>query len=122
MSKSRKIKYKTGDQLVAFFINNYMVVLLIVLNIILISLLIVLSIYFFRSKKDENKSVCSNIDIENKDIEIESNKKIKQERVFEGRFVTDDEYQQMMKNRRSDISVLLKELDNEYEHLKELNK
>jgi hypothetical protein len=99
-----------------------MVVLLIVLNIILISLFVVLSIYFFRSKKDENKIVCNNIDIDNKDIKIESNKKIKKERVFEGRFVTDEEYQQMMKNRRSDISVLLEELDNEYEHLKELNK
>ena len=108
--------------MVAFFINNYMVVLLIVLNIILISLFVVLSIYFFRNKKDENKSVCNNIDIDNKDIKIESNKKIKQDRVFEGRFITDEEYQQMMKNRRSDISVLLKELDNEYEHLKELNK
>ena len=42
--------------------------------------------------------------------------------MFEGVFVTDDEYQQMTKNRKSDISILLEEVNREYEHLKELNK
>ena len=37
-------------------------------------------------------------------------------------FYSDEEYQQMMKNKRSDISILLDEVDKEYEHLKELNK
>ena len=36
--------------------------------------------------------------------------------------ITEDEYQQMMKNRKSDIAILLEEVNSEYEHLKELNK
>jgi hypothetical protein len=46
----------------------------------------------------------------------------KSERVFVGRFITDEEYQQMSKNRRSDISILMEEVNKEYEHLKELSK
>ena len=46
----------------------------------------------------------------------------KSERIFEGRFITDEEYQRMTKFKRSDISVLMEEIDKEYEHLKELNK
>ena len=49
------------------------------------------------------------------------NKKINSEQVFVGRFITDEEYQQMMNNRRSDISILLEEVELEYEHFKELN-
>lgn len=111
-----------------FFINNYMVVL-IVLNIILIVTVIFLVVYLINNKKDDIKNVrknCDNIDEDDND-EIEcaihkQNKKIKSERVFVGRFVTDEEYQQMTKNRRSDISILLEEVNKEYEYLKELNK
>lgn len=114
--------------MVAFFINIYMVTTLIILNIILIIIILtILAFYIFRNKKDVKdviESICENEDVycEIDSSDYKQNKNIKQERVFEGRFVTDDEYQQMMKNRRSDISVLLEELDNEYEHLKELNK
>lgn len=112
-----------------FFINNYMVVL-IVLNIILIISIIFLVIYLFNNrnnKNDNNTNVCVNCDKDDVEDGIEvdifkQNKKIKDERVFVGRFVTEDEYQQMMKNRKSDISILLDEVNSEYEHLKELNK
>lgn len=117
-----------ATKLVAFFINNYMVVL-IVLNIILIVAVIFFAAYFIKNKRDDIKNVCVNCDNdgENDNDEIEfdthkQNKKIKSERVFVGRFVTDEEYQQMTKNRRSDISILLEEVNKEYEHLKELNK
>ena len=49
-------------------------------------------------------------------------KEPKSESVFVGRFITDEEYQQMSKSKRSDISVLLEEVNKEYEYLKELNK
>jgi hypothetical protein len=103
---------------------------LMILNIILIILLIFLIIYIYRNKKYEVKCVSknsimsNNINVNKEVNKIEKNnrnKKIEEtERVFEGRFVDDEEYQQIMKNRKSDISILLKELDNEYEHLKEL--
>ena len=95
---------------------------LIVLNIILIVLLIFLSLYIFRNKKDDDKSVCVNDDKKYDVIEpIKYRpKRIKSERVFDGVFLTDDEYQQMKKNRRSDISILLEDVNKEYEHLKEL--
>ena len=118
-----------GDRLVAFFINNYMVAL-IVLNIILIIALIFLALYIVKNKKDNAKNVC--VDCDDKDGESDvdiiedtgykQNKKIKSERVFNGRFITDDEYQQMTKSRRNDISILMEEINREYEHLKELNK
>ena len=84
-------------------------------------------VYLFNNrdnKNDKNTKVCVNCD---KDDEIEvdifkQNKQIKNGRVFVGRFVTEEEYQQMTKNRRSDISVLMEEINREYEHLKELNK
>lgn len=112
-----------------FFINNYMVVL-IVLNIILIISIIFLVIYLFNNrsnKNDNNTNVCVNCDRDDVEDEIgvdifKQNKKIKDERVFVGRFVTEEEYQQISKNRRSDISVLMEEVYKEYEHLKELNK
>ena len=43
-------------------------------------------------------------------------------RVFEGRVVTDEEYQQIIKYKRNDFSSLLEDVEREYEHLKELNK
>jgi hypothetical protein len=99
-------------------------VVLIFLNIILIIALIFLLIYFFCNKKNDVKNDCV-IDNGCGKIEIDNykqNKKINSGRVFEGRFVTDEECQQMMKNKRSDISILLEEVEREYEHLKELNK
>lgn len=101
-------------------------IVLIVLNIILIVAVIFLAVYLIKNKKDDIKNVCVNCD-NDEDDEVEfdihkQNKKIKSERVFVGRFVTDEEYQQMTKNRRSDISILLEEVNKEYEHLKELNK
>ncbi|MBO7209994.1 MAG: hypothetical protein J6V44_03155 [Methanobrevibacter sp.] len=76
------------------------------------------------NKNDKNTSVCVNCDKDDEtDVDIfKQNKKIKDERVFVGRFVTEEEYQQISKNRRSDISVLMEEVYREYEHLKELNK
>lgn len=102
-------------------------VILIVLNIILIICIIFLVIYLFNNrnnKNDKNTSVCVNCDKDDEtDVDIfKQNKKIKDERVFVGRFVTEEEYQQISKNRRSDISVLMEEVYREYEHLKELNK
>jgi isopentenyldiphosphate isomerase len=109
-------------------------VTLIILNIILIILLVFLLVYILRSKKNNLKNVYVNHDNENHDyindnsvceITLNKNKrkiKNKSDRVFEGRFVTDEEYQQMMKYKRSDVSILLEEVEREYEHLKELNK
>lgn len=100
---------------------------LIVLNVILIALVIFLALYILNNKGD-SKSVCIdnndkyfNDTVENKGGKYKQNKKIKCERVFDGRFVSDEEYQQMIKSRRSYISVLLENIDKEYEYLKELN-
>lgn len=98
---------------------------LIILNIILICLLIYLIIYFIfiRNKKDFDKDIfCINDEKCNKNENIQyKSKKINSERVFVGKFVTDEEYQQIMKNHRNDVSILLDEVNREYEHLKELN-
>jgi uncharacterized membrane protein len=97
---------------------------MIILNIILIIALIFLVLYLFNNKKDSTKSICVN-DEKCECVESSEHKKknnINSERVFVGRFVTDEEYQQMMKNRKSDIAILLEEVNNEYEHLKELSK
>ena len=97
-------------------------VALIILNIILIILLIFLVIYLFRNKKGDAKNICTND--EECDVEIceyEKKKNKKTDRVFEGRFVTDEEYLQIKNSKRSDISILLEEVNSEYEHLKELN-
>lgn len=91
-------------------------VILIVLNILLIAILAFLLIYFFRNK---------NVDVKGDNSEIvknKQNKKIKSDRVFVGRFITDEEYQQMMNSRKSDLAILLEDMEREYEHLKELNK
>ena len=96
-------------------------VVLIILNIILIIALIFLVLYVFKNNKNRTESVCEN----NKCVESNEdnqNNDLNSERVFVGRFVTEEEYQQMMKNRKSDISILLEEVNREYEHLKELNK
>ena len=98
-------------------------VTLIILNIILIIVIVFLLIYFLRNKKYDEKNTCIN-DNEyfEKEIVNKQTKKIKSENVFEGVFITDDEYQEMMENRRSDISILLEDIEKEYEHLKELRK
>lgn len=101
-------------------------VVLIILNIILIIAVVFLVSYLIKNKKDDAENICVNYD-EDGDEEIEKIKHIqkkepKSERVFVGRFITDEEYQQMSKTKRSDISVLLEEVNKEYEYLKELNK
>ena len=97
-------------------------VVLIILNIILIILVVFLVLYLL-NKRDVNKNVGVNDECDEIESgEHEQNNNLNSERVFVGRFVTDDEYQQIIKTRRSDISILLKEVDNEYEHLKELSK
>lgn len=102
-------------------------VILIFLNIILIIVLIFLILYIFRNKKYDIKNISINENdekyIKNENIKYKKNKKINPpDRVFFGRFITDDEYKHMMKYRRSNLSILLEDIDNEYEHLKELNK
>ena len=115
--------------MVAIFINIYMVVVLIILNILFIILLTILSLYIIKSNNKCDNSVCiKNDEIkrnENSEIvEVNNEQKnnLTSEKVFNGIFITDEEYQQMMKNRRSDISLLIEDLHNEYEHLKELSK
>lgn len=97
-------------------------VVLIILNILLILTLIFLVLYFFRNKKDNDENVCVGNRCEVESGEHKQNNNLNSERVFVGRFVTEEEYQQMVKNRKSDISILLEEVNSEYEHLKELNK
>ena len=106
-----------------------MVVVLIILNIILIVLLTVLAFYIIKYNKFGVKDVCKKDNKCKKDenIEIiENNNEQKnnstQEKVFIGRIVTEEEYQKMMKNRKSDISVLIEDLNKDYEYLKELSK
>lgn len=98
-------------------------VVLIIINIVLIVLVTFLVIYLLKNKKDNEvaKSVCVNSKhVEVKRVEHKHNKEIDPDRVFVGRFITDEEYQQMMSKRESDISILLKEVEREYEHLKRL--
>ena len=104
-----------------------MVVVLIILNIILIVALVFLSLYIFKKNKNSvthcETNVCVGDDeclviktCEHKQNNIES------ERVFDGVFITEEEYQQMMKERTGNISSLMDEVNKEYEHFKELNK
>ena len=98
-------------------------VVLIVLNIILIVTLVFLLIFLFRKKNDDVKTINVNNDkYEKKEIVNHKRDKKNSERVFVGRFISDEEYQQMMNSRKSDIAILLEEVEREYEHLKELNK
>ena len=97
-------------------------VVLIILNIILIIALIFLVLYIFKNNKKSTESVCENVKCDVESNEDNQNNDLNSERVFVGRFVTEEEYQQMVKNRKSDISILLEEVNREYEHLKELNK
>ena len=102
-------------------------VMLVIFNIILIVLLLCLIFFFFKNSKSNYKDICVN---DNKSCEIEipksdnKNRKgnISSERVFVGRFVSEEEYQQMNKNKKSEVSILMEELNREYEHLKELSK
>ena len=95
---------------------------MIILNIILIITLTILVLYIFKNNKNSTENVCVNNNCSVENNEDNQNNNLNSERVFVGRFVTEDEYQQMMKNRKSDISILLDEVNSEYEHLKELNK
>ena len=97
-------------------------VTLIVLNIILIIVLVFLVLYIIGNKSDNAKRVCVSNGNEKEIVDYKQNKKINSDRVFEGRFITDEEYNRMIKYRRSDISMLLEDVEREYEHLKELNK
>ena len=97
-------------------------VILIILNILLIFALIFLVLYLFRNKKDNDENICVDNKCEVKSDEYKQNNNLNSERVFVGRFVTDEEYRQMIKNRKSNISILLEEVNSEYEHFKELNK
>lgn len=95
---------------------------MIILNIVLIIALIFLVLYIFKKNKNGTENVCVNNNCSVESNEDNQNNNLNSERVFVGRFVTEEEYQQMMKNRKSDISILLDEVNSEYEHLKELNK
>ena len=101
-------------------------VTLIVLNIILIIILVFLLVYIFCGKKDYSKNVDNVDNDDEEEIVIDDKFKQKKEpkygRVFEGRVVTDEEYQQIIKYKRNDFSSLLEDVEREYEHLKELNK
>ena len=95
---------------------------MIILNIILIIALTILVLYIFKNNKNSTENVCVNNKCSVESDEDNQNNNLNSERVFVGRFITEEEYQQMMKNRKSDISILLDEVNSEYEHLKELNK
>ena len=94
----------------------------IILNIILIFTVVFLTWFLFKEKKNEVKDVCVNDSCgEIKKGKHKQNQKTKSERVFEGRFVTDEEYLQMTKNKKNSISNLMEEIEIEYEYLKKLN-
>lgn len=95
---------------------------MIILNIILIIALVFLVLYIFKKNKNSTENVCVNNKCSVESNEDNQNNNLNSERVFVGRFVTEEEYRQMMESRKSDISILLEEVNSEYEHLKELNK
>ena len=106
-------------------------VVLIILNIILIFILLILVFYIVKSnsiyikgifKKDDTCKYDKNKIEKIENVEINNENNLNSDRVFVGRIISEEEYEQIMKNRRSDISILIEELNNEYEHLKELNK
>jgi hypothetical protein len=99
-------------------------VTLIVLNIILIIAFIFLLAYIFWNRIECVKYKCENDEVckKNENVNHKENKKINSHKVFNGRFISDEEYEQIMKFRKSDVSILMEELEREYEHLKELNK
>ena len=95
---------------------------MIILNIILIIALTILVLYIFKNNRNRTENVCVNNKCSVESNEDNQNNNLNLERVFVGRIVTEEEYQQMMENRKSDISILLDEVNSEYEHLKELSK
>ena len=99
-----------------------MVVVLIVLNIILIIVVIFLILFCLRKTKENVKNICANdkCNISERG-KYKQNNKPKSERVFVGRFITDEEYQQMTKNQKSNVSNLIEEVNKEYEYLKKLS-
>ena len=58
----------------------------------------------------------------NENKQKRTRKNTNSKKVFIGRFVTDEEYNEMIKNKKSTISILREEFKREYEHFKELNK
>jgi hypothetical protein len=102
--------------------------ILIFLNITLIVLLIILVLYIIKNSNFNIKGLLSKKDkinnIKNIKIEqsIENNLEFnKDERVFVGRFVSDEEYNQIVKNKKSNISILLEDVKREYEYLKKIS-
>ena len=87
--------------------------------------MISVTLYFFVNKKDKLKKDCVDVNSRRNNIKKEKYKKteeLQSNRVFVGKFITDEEYQQMIKCKKSYNSILLEEIESEYEHLKELNK
>jgi hypothetical protein len=106
-------------------------VALIVLNIILIIVVIFFVLYIINNKKDSGKNVhvdCVVNDInvidenENKKNTHTQKREQNTERVFVGKIITDEEYQQLSQSTKSEISILKEELIKEFEYFKELRK
>lgn len=96
-------------------------IILIVLNIILIIIVIFLTLFLSKNNKNNVKDVCVNNDICGEIKKGKYKQETKSERVFVGKIVTDEEYQQMIKNKRNDsISSLMRDIDKEYERLNKL--
>jgi uncharacterized protein YxeA len=106
-------------------------VALIVLNIILIIVVIFFALYIINNKKDGGKNV--HVDCVVNDINVidenENKKNIhtqkrghNTERVFVGKIITDEEYQQLSQSTKSEISILKEEIIKEFEYFKELRK
>ena len=105
-------------------------VVLIVLNIILIIVVIFFALYIINNKKDGGKNVhvdCVVNDVKVIDENEENTYTQKREhnnteRVFVGEIITDEEYQQLSQNTKSEISILKEEIIKEFEYFKELRK
>lgn len=104
-------------------------VALIVLNIILIIVVIFFALYIINNKKDSGKNVhidCVVNDVnvidENKENTHTQKREHNTERVFVGKIITDEEYQQLSQSTKSEISILKEEIIKEFEYFKELRK
>lgn len=105
-------------------------VILIVLNIILIIVVIFFALYIINNK-DSGKNVhedCVVNDVniidenENKKNTHTQKREHNTERVFVGKIITDEEYQQLSQSTKSEISILKEEIIKEFEYFKELRK
>ena len=107
-------------------------VVLIVLNIILIIVVIFFALYIINNKKYVGKNahvdcVVNDVNIidENENKENTHTQKREHnntERVFVGKIITDEEYQQLSQSTKSEISILKEEIIKEFEYFKELRK